>query len=167
MAGWCRCAILPKWPVATKTRPPRCSATTASLPSVSPWEWSRNILEVGKDIEAAMRRVEKDLPLGIDPHRVANQPEVVQESVGHFTRALTEAVVIVLLVSFASLGLRAGVVVAVCIPLVLAITFVAMGIEGISLQRISLGALVIALGLLVDDAMIAVEMMIRKLEEGF
>jgi len=126
-----------------------------------------NILEVGKDIEAAMRRVEKDLPLGIDPHRVANQPEVVQESVGHFTRALTEAVVIVLLVSFASLGLRAGVVVAVCIPLVLAITFVAMGIEGISLQRISLGALVIALGLLVDDAMIAVEMMIRKLEEGF
>ena len=126
-----------------------------------------NILEVGKDIEAAMRRVEKDLPLGIDPHRVANQPQVVQESVGHFTRALTEAVVIVLLVSFASLGLRAGVVVAVCIPLVLAITFVAMGIEGISLQRISLGALVIALGLLVDDAMIAVEMMIRKLEEGF
>jgi multidrug efflux pump subunit AcrB len=126
-----------------------------------------NILEVGKDIEAAMRRVEKDLPLGIDPHRVANQPEVVQESVGHFTRALTEAVVIVLLVSFASLGFRAGVVVAVCIPLVLAITFVAMGIEGISLQRISLGALVIALGLLVDDAMIAVEMMIRKLEEGF
>jgi multidrug efflux pump subunit AcrB len=126
-----------------------------------------NILEVGKDIEAVMRRVEKDLPLGIDPHRVANQPEVVQESVGHFTRALTEAVVIVLLVSFASLGLRAGVVVAVCIPLVLAITFVAMGIEGISLQRISLGALVIALGLLVDDAMIAVEMMIRKLEEGF
>ncbi|HWS66716.1 MAG TPA: efflux RND transporter permease subunit [Steroidobacteraceae bacterium] len=126
-----------------------------------------NILEVGKDIEATMHRVERDFPVGIDPHRVANQPEVVQESVGHFTRALTEAVVIVLLVSFASLGLRAGVVVAVCIPLVLAITFVAMRIEGISLQRISLGALVIALGLLVDDAMIAVEMMIRKLEEGF
>jgi multidrug efflux pump subunit AcrB len=126
-----------------------------------------NILDVGKDIAAAMHRVGKDLPIGIDPHLVANQPVVVQESVGHFTRALTEAVVIVLLVSFASLGLRAGVVVAVCIPLVLAITFVAMGIEGISLQRISLGALVIALGLLVDDAMIAVEMMIRKLEEGF
>jgi len=121
-----------------------------------------NILEVGKDIAAAMHRVGKDLPLGIDPHLVANQPVVVQESVGHFTRALTEAVVIVLLVSFASLGLRAGVVVAVCIPLVLAITFIAMSIEGISLQRISLGALVIALGLLVDDAMIAVEMMIRK-----
>jgi multidrug efflux pump subunit AcrB len=126
-----------------------------------------NILEVGKSIEATMRRVEKDLPVGIDPHRVANQPEVVQDSVGHFTRALSEAVFIVLLVSFLSLGLRAGVVVAVCIPLVLAITFVAMNLEGISLQRISLGALVIALGLLVDDAMIAVEMMIRKLEEGF
>jgi multidrug efflux pump subunit AcrB len=126
-----------------------------------------NILDVGQSIAATMRRVEKDLPVGIDPHRVANQPQVVQESVGHFTRALTEAVVIVLLVSFVSLGLRAGVVVAVCIPLVLAITFVAMNLEGISLQRISLGALVIALGLLVDDAMIAVEMMIRKLEEGF
>src|SRR5882757_3139744 len=125
-----------------------------------------NILDVGQSIAAAMRRVEKDLPVGIDPYRVANQPQVVQETVGHFTRALTEAVLIVLLVSFASLGLRAGVVVAVCIPLVLAITFVAMGIEGISLQRISLGALVIALGLLVDDAMIAVDMMIRKLEEG-
>ena len=125
-----------------------------------------NILEVGKGIATTMHRVAKDLPVGIDPHLVANQPQVVQESVGHFSRALTEAVLIVLLVSFLSLGLRAGVVVAVCIPLVLAITFVAMGIEGISLQRISLGALVIALGLLVDDAMIAVEMMIRKLEEG-
>jgi multidrug efflux pump subunit AcrB len=126
-----------------------------------------NILDVGNSIAATMRRVEKDLPVGIDPYRVANQPQVVQESVGHFTRALAEAVLIVLLVSFVSLGLRAGVVVAICIPLVLAITFVAMDIEGISLQRISLGALVIALGLLVDDAMIAVEMMIRKLEEGF
>jgi len=126
-----------------------------------------NILEVGKSIAATMRRVERDLPVGIDLHLVANQPQVVQESVGHFTRALSEAVLIVLLVSFVSLGLRAGVVVAVCIPLVLAITFVSMGRESISLQRISLGALVIALGLLVDDAMIAVEMMIRKLEEGF
>jgi multidrug efflux pump len=126
-----------------------------------------NILEIGKSIALTMRRVEGDLPLGIEPHLIANQPQVVQESVGHFTRALSEAVLIVLLVSFVSLGLRAGVVVAVCIPLVLAITFVIMNIEGISLQRISLGALVIALGLLVDDAMIAVEMMIRKLEEGF
>ena len=126
-----------------------------------------NILEFGKAIADTMRRVERDVPVGIDPHLVANQPQVVQESVGHFTRALGEAVLIVLLVSFVSLGLRAGVVVAVCIPLVLAITFVVMDRTGISLQRISLGALVIALGLLVDDAIIAVEMMIRKLEEGF
>ena len=125
-----------------------------------------NILEFGKAIADTMRRVERDVPVGIDPHLVANQPQVVQESVGHFTRALGEAVLIVLLVSFVSLGLRAGVVVAVCIPLVLAITFVVMDRTGISLQRISLGALVIALGLLVDDAIIAVEMMIRKLEEG-
>jgi len=126
-----------------------------------------NILEFGKAIADTMRRVERDVPVGIDPQLVANQPQVVQESVGHFTRALGEAVLIVLLVSFVSLGLRAGVVVAVCIPLVLAITFVVMDRTGISLQRISLGALVIALGLLVDDAIIAVEMMIRKLEEGF
>jgi len=126
-----------------------------------------NILEFGKAIADTMRRVERGVPVGIDPQLVANQPQVVQESVGHFTRALGEAVLIVLLVSFVSLGLRAGVVVAVCIPLVLAITFVVMDRTGISLQRISLGALVIALGLLVDDAIIAVEMMIRKLEEGF
>jgi multidrug efflux pump len=126
-----------------------------------------NILTVGKDIAVTMRRVERDLPIGIAPSLVANQPQVVHESVGHFTRALGEAVLIVLLVSFVSLGLRAGVVVAVGIPLVLAITFVVMDSADISLQRISLGALVIALGLLVDDAMIAVEMMIRKLEEGF
>ena len=126
-----------------------------------------NILEFGKAIADTMRRVERDVPVGIDPQLVANQPQVVQESVGHFIRALGEAVLIVLLVSFVSLGLRAGVVVAVCIPLVLAITFVVMDRTGISLQRISLGALVIALGLLVDDAIIAVEMMIRKLEEGF
>ena len=126
-----------------------------------------NILEFGKAIADTMRRVERDVPVGIDPQLVANQPQVVQESVGHFIRALGEAVLIVLLVSFVSLGVRAGVVVAVCIPLVLAITFVVMDRTGISLQRISLGALVIALGLLVDDAIIAVEMMIRKLEEGF
>ena len=125
-----------------------------------------NILEVGKSIDTMMRRIQGDLPVGIDPHRVADQPEVVTESVGHFTRSLTEAIIIVLVVSFVTLGVRAGLVVAVCIPLVLAITFVVMNQESISLQRISLGALVIALGLLVDDAMIAVEMMIRKLEEG-
>jgi multidrug efflux pump subunit AcrB len=126
-----------------------------------------NILDMGEALTAAMEHIERDLPVGIDVHRVADQPQVVEHSVGEFTKALTEAIVIVMLVSFVSLGLRAGIVVAVCIPLVLAITFVAMDAWHIDLQRISLGALVIALGLLVDDAMIAVEMMIRKLEEGW
>lgn len=126
-----------------------------------------NILHMGEHLTAEMQRIERDLPLGIDVHLIANQPHVVEESVGEFTKALTEAIIIVMIVSFLSLGLRAGVVVAVCIPLVLAITFVTMAAWNIDLQRISLGALVIALGLLVDDAMIAVEMMIRKLEEGW
>ena len=107
-----------------------------------------------------------DLPAGIEPHLVANQPEVVEEAVGEFIKTLIEAIVIVLAVSFLSLGWRPGIVVAIAIPLVLAITFVAMKLAGVSLQRISLGALIIGLGLLVDDAMIAVEMMIKKLEEG-
>ena len=98
---------------------------------------------------------------------MANQPVVVEESVGQFTKALGEAIVIVLIVSLVSLGVRAGLVVAISIPLVLAITFVFMQVFEISLQRISLGALVIALGLLVDDAMIAVEMMVKKMEEGW
>lgn len=126
-----------------------------------------NILDLGANLKAAMTRIERDLPVGIDVHLIADQPHVVEESVGEFTRALGEAIIIVMLVSFASLGMRAGVVVAICIPLVLAITFVLMQVWHIDLQRISLGALVIALGLLVDDAMIAVEMMIRKLEEGW
>ena len=97
---------------------------------------------------------------------MANQPEVVEEAVGEFIKTLIEAIAIVLAVSFLSLGWRPGIVVAIAIPLVLAITFVAMKLAGVSLQRISLGALIIGLGLLVDDAMIAVEMMIKKLEEG-
>jgi len=125
-----------------------------------------NILDLGKALQDRMAVIGADLPAGIDVHLVANQPSVVHESVGEFTHALFEAIVIVLLVSFVSLGIRAGAVVAISIPLVLAITFVVMQIMDISLQRISLGALVIALGLLVDDAMIAVEMMVKKLEEG-
>ncbi len=100
-------------------------------------------------------------------HLVADQPHVVKEAVGEFTKTLMEAIVIVLAVSFLALGIRPGIVVAIAIPLVLAITFVCMYLLGISLQRISLGALIIALGLLVDDAMIAVEMMMTKLEEGY
>lgn len=106
------------------------------------------------------------LPIGVGVHLVSDQPEIVEEAVGGFTKALFEAVVIVLVVSFVSLGMRPGLVVAITIPLVLAITFVLMELLGISLQRISLGALIIALGLLVDDAMIAVEMMVARLEVG-
>jgi len=126
-----------------------------------------NVLDLGVALEKELTRIESDLPVGIDVHRVANQPEVVEESVGQFTRGLFEAIIIVLIVSFVSLGARAGLVVAVSIPLVLAITFVFMEIFDISLQRISLGALIISLGLLVDDAMIAVEMMVKKMEEGW
>ena len=122
---------------------------------------------LGENVNARVAELTHDLPIGIDMHLVADQPHVVHEAVGEFTKSLMEAVAIVLAVSFLALGLRPGIVVAVAIPLVLAITFVVMKLAGISLQRISLGALIISLGLLVDDAMIAVEMMITKMEEGF
>ena len=125
-----------------------------------------NLLAFGEALKAQMVRIERDLPIGVGVHLVSDQPEIVTEAVGGFIKALVEAILIVLAVSFISLGVRAGLVVAVTIPLVLAITFVAMEIVGISLQRISLGALIIALGLLVDDAMIAVEMMVARLEMG-
>ncbi len=125
-----------------------------------------NLLEFGAALEAKMREIEAGLPVGVGVHLVADQPEVVREAVGGFTEALFEAVAIVLVISFISLGLRAGLVVSLTIPLVLAITFLAMQFLGISLQRISLGALIIALGLLVDDAMIAIEMMVSRLEAG-
>ena len=123
-------------------------------------------LALGEKLAKRMAEITNDLPIGIEPHLVADQPHVVEESVGEFIKTLIEAVAIVLGVSFLSLGFRPGIVVAIAIPLVLAATFVAMHLAGISLQRISLGALIISLGLLVDDAMIAVEMMIKKLEEG-
>ncbi|SIQ44434.1 Multidrug efflux pump subunit AcrB [Rhizobium sp. RU35A] len=125
-----------------------------------------NLLHFGEALSVKMDKVIADLPVGIGVHHVADQAVVVEEAVGGFTKALFEAIVIVLVVSFVSLGMRAGLVVAVSIPLVLAITFVFMEYLGISLQRISLGALIIALGLLVDDAMIAIEMMVSKLEHG-
>ncbi|MGV1867295.1 MULTISPECIES: efflux RND transporter permease subunit [unclassified Rhizobium] len=125
-----------------------------------------NLLEFGKDLDQKMDAIIADLPIGVDVARVSDQPAVVDEAVSGFTRALFEAIVIVLAISFISLGARAGLVVAISIPLVLAITFLVMSYSGISLQRISLGALIIALGLLVDDAMIAVEMMVARLEEG-
>jgi multidrug efflux pump subunit AcrB len=125
-----------------------------------------NLLDFGKALDAKMDAVLAELPVGVGVHKVADQPVIVKEAVSGFTRALFEAVAIVLAVSFVSLGLRAGFVVSLSIPLVLAITFVAMEYLGISLQRVSLGALIIALGLLVDDAMIAVEMMVARLEAG-
>ncbi len=125
-----------------------------------------NLLEFGKALDDIVQRATKELPLGVSVFLVADQPKVVEHAVSGFTEALAEAVGIVLIVSFVSLGLRAGLVVALAIPLVLAITFLVMEYSGISLQRISLGALIIALGLLVDDAMIAVEMMVARLELG-
>jgi multidrug efflux pump len=124
-------------------------------------------LALGHNVKERAAELTRDLPVGVDMHLVADQPQVVHEAVGEFTESLVEAIAIVLAVSFLALGWRPGIVVAVAIPLVLAITFVAMKFAGISLQRISLGALIIALGLLVDDAMIAVEMMITKMEEGY
>ena len=125
-----------------------------------------NNLDFGEGLHEAAERLMQRFPVGIELNLVSDQPEVVREAIGEFTKALFEAIVIVLAVSFLSLGFRAGLVVALSIPLVLAIVFIAMEAMGISLQRISLGALIIALGLLVDDAMITIEMMISKIEEG-
>jgi multidrug efflux pump subunit AcrB len=123
-------------------------------------------LKFGEKLRKKMAELTANLPIGIEPHLVADQPIVVEEAVAGFSKALWEAIVIVLAVSFLSLGVRAGFVVACSIPLVLTIVFVAMEFEHISLQRISLGALIISLGLLVDDAMISIEMMVSQLEAG-
>jgi multidrug efflux pump len=126
-----------------------------------------DVIGLGERLRSEVARLQGALPLGMDIHVVADQPQIVRQSIRLFMSSLTEAVVIVLAVSFLSLGLRTGAVVALSIPLVLAITFLFMEIFGIDLQRISLGALIIALGLLVDDAIIAVEMMVVKMEQGW
>ncbi|RWO35626.1 MAG: efflux RND transporter permease subunit [Mesorhizobium sp.] len=125
-----------------------------------------NVTDVGKEVEATYHRFEEALPYGVSVDQIADQPEVVRDAVSEFMTALGEALLIVLVVSFLTIGWRSGLVIAITIPLVLAATFAIMYEIGIDLQRISLGALIIALGLLVDDAMIVVEMMERKLEEG-
>ncbi|MDY3554954.1 efflux RND transporter permease subunit [Gemmata sp. JC717] len=125
-----------------------------------------NVLTLGRALDAELAGVGADLPAGAAVERVAFQPHVVEESVGEFTRSFVEALVIVLVVSFLSLGWRSGVVVALSVPLVLAGALVVMNAVGMALDRISLGALILALGLLVDDAIIAVEMMVVKMEEG-
>lgn len=125
-----------------------------------------NMLQFGHDLDLQLEKIKSDLPHGINITKIANQPAIVDEAVDGFLHVLMEAIVIVLAVSFVSLGLRAGLVVAVAIPIVLALTFTGMELAGIGLQRISLGALIIALGLLVDDAMITIESMISHLEKG-
>ncbi|QLC74144.1 efflux RND transporter permease subunit [Pseudomonas sp. LPB0260] len=126
-----------------------------------------DILVLGKALEGEFARLQETLPVGMQLRKVSDQPAAVKTGVGEFVRVLTEAVIIVLLVSFFSLGLRTGLVVALSIPLVLAMTFAAMYYLDIGLHKISLGALVLALGLLVDDAIIAVEMMAIKMEQGY
>jgi len=125
-----------------------------------------DVLALGENIQHAMEELKADLPIGIEPVMVANQPDTVHRSIDDFMEALWESIAIVLVVSVVSLGLRAGAIVIVCIPLVLAIVFAAMYALGIDLQRISLGALIISLGLLVDDAMITIESMVSRLERG-
>ena len=126
-----------------------------------------NIIALGENLEKRIADVRRSLPVGIEVSKIHDQPSVVKTSINELVKTLAEAVIIVLAVSFWSLGLRTGAVVALAIPLVLAMTFVAMDIFGIDLQKISLGALIISLGLLVDDAIIAVEMMALKLEQGW
>ncbi len=126
-----------------------------------------NILDFGKNVDAATRAFQAEVPQGISFEQIADQPEIVAESIWEFERSFVEALAIVLGVSFLSLGWRTGIVVALSVPLVLAATFVAMNALGMDLHRITLGALIIALGLLVDDAMIAVEMMVVKMEQGY
>ncbi|MBN8428570.1 MAG: efflux RND transporter permease subunit [Xanthomonadales bacterium] len=126
-----------------------------------------DIIQLGTALDVEFARLQSSLPVGMELRRVADQPRAVRNAVGEFVRVLAEAVIIVLVVSFFSLGFRTGLVVALSIPLVLAMTFAGMYYLDIGLHKISLGALVLALGLLVDDAIIAVEMMAIKMEQGF
>ena len=143
-----------------------------------------DIIALGHALQASVKEIEVGLPVGLTLSQIQDQPSAVSKSVNEFIKVLIEAVVIVLAVSFLALGLhkrpghnplwrrwtldiRPGLVVGITIPLVLAVTFLAMNYFGIGLHKISLGSLIIALGLLVDDAIIAVEMMVRKMEEGY
>lgn len=126
-----------------------------------------NVLKLGENLSKKVAEIQTHLPFGMEIHQVANQPKVVEESIAEFMKSLAEAVIIVLLVSFITLGLRSGFIVAISIPVVIASVFIGMEILDISLQKISLGALIVALGLLVDDAMISIEMMSVKLQQGY
>lgn len=126
-----------------------------------------DIIVLGKDLDKRIASLQAGLPLGLEIGTAASQPDAVKRSVQAFVQSLAEAVIVVLLVTFVSLGLRVGMVVAISIPLVLAATFLAMQFFNVGLHKVSLGALVLALGLLVDDAIIAVEMMWVKMEQGW
>src|SRR5216117_2784980 len=126
-----------------------------------------NILDLGKGVETATSDFMKAVPQGINVEQIADQPKVVDHAVNEFVHSFMEALAIVLFVSFLALGWRTGIVVALSVPLVLAIVFIAMYAWGMDLHRITLGALIIALGLLVDDAIIAIEMMVVKMEQGW
>ena len=126
-----------------------------------------NILELGEDVRRATAEFMANVPQGIEVTQIADQPLVVEHAVGEFVHSFIEALVIVLFVSFLALGMRTGIVVALSVPLVLAIVFIIMNAMSLDLHRITLGALIIALGLLVDDAIIAVEMMVVKMEQGW
>ena len=126
-----------------------------------------NIVELGKAMDAAVAKIQSELPHGVELERVADQPTTVKDAVWDFERSLMEALIIVVAVSLASLGWRAGLVVATSVPLVLGGVAVVMLAMGWNLERISLGSLIIALGLLVDDAIIAIEMMVAKMEAGW
>src|SRR6202047_1683381 len=126
-----------------------------------------NIITLGEDLKRAMQAITAELPVGIEITQISDQPHIVEQSISEFVETFVEALGIVLLVSFISLGWRTGIVVALSVPLVLAIVLAIMYAAGVDLHRITLGALIIALGLLVDDAIIAIEMMVVKMEQGF
>jgi len=125
-----------------------------------------DVLALGENVENEMAAITADLPLGIEAHLVADQPQIVDEAVGEFMESLWQSIAIILVVSFISLGLRAGAIVGISIPLILAIVFPIMGIAGIDMQRISLGALIIALALMVDDAMTTIDAIMRRRAAG-
>src|SRR5215216_3955861 len=150
--------------------PPTFLVRTAGKPAIGlgvSMQEGANIITLGEDLKAAMAAITAELPVGIEVTQIADQPHIVEESVSEFVHTFIEALGIVLLVSFVSLGWRTGIVVALSVPLELAITFALMSLLGLDLHRITLGALIIALGLLVDDAIIAVEMMVVKIEQGW
>jgi multidrug efflux pump subunit AcrB len=150
--------------------PPTFIVRTGGKPAIGlgvSMQEGANIVTLGENLKAAMAAITAELPVGVEVTQIADQPHIVEDSVSEFVHTFIEALGIVLLVSFISLGWRTGIVVALSVPLVLAIVFVVMYASGIDLHRITLGSLIIALGLLVDDAIIAIEMMVVKMEQGF